>query len=218
MNEIDMQYRPESYFGPTSLGQHLLATVTGAERQRYIRTLIEENRLQDCPAWIAKESLTEEERSAASRVDPRFMGGEFLPDLRRGEVEIARINLESTTADVISVRAFQGKGPIRYRVCDEYYPDSNVANIRRTSKRPLTLAQLEAFIEEAGAGIGIVRCCLDGDGIQPERYRNYLSATSPFYLQLKSLYQLRVEQLLKDFKCGPPKDDDGVASGRSLRR
>jgi hypothetical protein len=32
------------------------------------------------------------------------MGGEYLPDYEEGDVEIARIELESTTADVISIR------------------------------------------------------------------------------------------------------------------
>jgi len=38
-------------------------------------------------------------------IHPSFMGGEYLPDYRRDEIEIARIELESTTSDVISVRA-----------------------------------------------------------------------------------------------------------------
>ena len=33
------------------------------------------------------------------------MGGEYLPGYRRNEVEIVRIELDSTTSDVISLRA-----------------------------------------------------------------------------------------------------------------
>ena len=47
------------------------------------------------------------------------MGGEYLPDYRANEVEIVRIELQSTTADVTSVRArlVGRKDPrIEYRV------------------------------------------------------------------------------------------------------
>ena len=47
------------------------------------------------------------------------MGGEYLPPLRKGEVEIARISLESTTDDQISIRARRGRERIRCRVVDE---------------------------------------------------------------------------------------------------
>jgi hypothetical protein len=39
-------------------------------------------------------------RSALGRLHPSFMGGEYLPDRRDTEVEIARINIDSTTSDV----------------------------------------------------------------------------------------------------------------------
>ena len=50
-----------------------------------------------------------------------FMGGEYLPDYLPEEVEIARVAMESTTADVISIRAFmEADNLIHYRVVDEY--------------------------------------------------------------------------------------------------
>ena len=52
--------------------------------------------------------LDEAMRAAWGRIHPTNMGGEYLPPLREGEVEIARISLESTTADQISVRARRG--------------------------------------------------------------------------------------------------------------
>jgi hypothetical protein len=48
------------------------------------------------------------------------MGGEYLPDLKQDEVEIARITIASTTQDVTSVFARRGKHRIYYRVVDEY--------------------------------------------------------------------------------------------------
>jgi hypothetical protein len=52
----------------------------------------------------------ERRRSALGRLHPSFMGGEHLPDRRDTEVEIARINIDSTTSDVTSVYTKAGKG------------------------------------------------------------------------------------------------------------
>jgi hypothetical protein len=48
------------------------------------------------------------------------MGGEYLPTLRKAEVEIARIALDSTTADQISIRTRRLARRIGYRIVDEY--------------------------------------------------------------------------------------------------
>jgi len=50
-----------------------------------------------------KESMRAREGLGA--IHPSFMGGEYLPGYRRNEVEIVRIELDSTTSDVISLRA-----------------------------------------------------------------------------------------------------------------
>lgn len=207
MSDINLDYRPTDYFGAVSRATHLLRTVKGAARQQHIRTLIEANRLDELDDWMAKESLTEEARSIAGRIHPMFMGGEFLPDLRKGEIEVARISLRSTTADVISVRATRGKDRIRYRIVDEYFPDSPYtgATSRRTSIQPLTLGQLEQFIERAGAGMDNIRLSIapySNEG--PEDFAGFLRATSPFYPELDALYKLRFEELAKSMK----RDDD----------
>lgn len=49
-----------------------------------------------------------------------ILGGEYLGELRVGEVEIARVSLESVTADQVSVRARRDGSKIRYEVDDEY--------------------------------------------------------------------------------------------------
>jgi len=44
-------------------------------------------------------------REGLGAIHPSFMGGEYLPGYRRNEVEIVRIELDSTTSDAISLRA-----------------------------------------------------------------------------------------------------------------
>jgi hypothetical protein len=63
------------------------------------------------------------------------MGGEYLPDRRDTEVEIARINIDSTTSDVTSVYARPGKDRINYRVVDEYQGDTLAEKRIRSSRR-----------------------------------------------------------------------------------
>ncbi len=60
-------------------------------------------------------------------------------------MEIARINIDSTTSDVTSVYARPGKGRIYYRVVDEYQGDSLTEKRTRSSKRPLSLGVLITF-------------------------------------------------------------------------
>ena len=58
-------------------------------------------------------------RSALGRRHTSLMGGEYLPDRRETEVEIARINIDSITSNVTSVYAKAGKERIRYRIVSQ---------------------------------------------------------------------------------------------------
>ena len=189
--EIDLKFRPAGYFWPLSLATHLLSRVKGAERQRQIRQLIAQGKLNEVDAWLAAESLSDASRVQLGRCHPSLMGGEYLPDLRLNEVEIARISLLSVTGDVISVRATQGKRRIYYRIVDEYEGDSVPEHSRRTSIKPLTLSQLERFIERASAGMDIIYFNWS-HGEEIDSLPAFLTATSPFYPELEALYQLRI--------------------------
>jgi hypothetical protein len=143
---IDLEFRPASYFWPLSLETHLLTCIKGVERKALLRELIDSGRFDEIPAFLKQSALSEEERQALGRIHPALMGGEFLPDLRQNEVEIARITIASTTQDVTSVFARRGKNRIYYRVVDEYDGDTLSDKTTRTSTRPLTLSELEAFL------------------------------------------------------------------------
>jgi hypothetical protein len=62
-----------------------------------------------------------------------FMGGNYLPDTEEGEVEIARIEIASTTFDVTCLFAKQNNGRILYRVVDEYEGDTLTRTKCRTN-------------------------------------------------------------------------------------
>jgi hypothetical protein len=73
------------------------------------------------------------------------MGGEYLPDYRRDEIEIARIELQSTTSDVISIRARPRGRRIEYSVCDEYQVEYRLP--QKTSRQPFSLRELICFLD-----------------------------------------------------------------------
>jgi len=206
MSAIDLNFRPAGYFWPLSLASHLLGTVKGVVRQNHIRTLIEENRLDELENWLAHESLSDEVRKSTGRVHPILMGGEYLPNLHKVEVEIARISLESVTGDVISVRAARGKRRIRYHIIDEYDGETLNGVTRRTSTRPLTLGQLERFIEGSSGGMNIVRRNIPDDAADLKKYEGFLRATSPFYPDLTTLYQQRFDELVEAEHIGSEED------------
>ena len=85
-------------------------------------------------------SLDTEARQSLGRIDRSFMGGEYLPEFKRNEVEIARVELESTTFDVISVRARPSGSRILYRICDEH--ESKYKLPQKSFSQPLSLGEL----------------------------------------------------------------------------
>jgi hypothetical protein len=143
--QIDLSYQPETYW-PDALDQEqLLARIQGQSRRAIAREILEEEGFAGLEAFFARETLDEEERRFWGLLDPEYMGGEFLPELGLGEVEIARISLRSTTSDQIVIRAANAGKTIRYRVCDEYESEFELTFTK--SAEPLTLAELIAFID-----------------------------------------------------------------------
>jgi hypothetical protein len=118
------------------------------------------------------------------------MGGEYLPNYRRQEVEIARIALASTTSDVISLRARPSGSRIKYRVVDECATEFQLP--RQTSRRPFCLRELIRFLDSVdhpevdpswkcfGFVLSYNQCNLDC-GTDLETLQDFTSVGSDFY-------------------------------------
>jgi uracil-DNA glycosylase family 4 len=141
--KYDIDFRPESYWDDPV--QMLLANIKGEHRRRNALELIREGRLDALEQWLISEKLSPELRELAGRIHPMFMGGEYLPDCEQGEVEVARVSLESTTADVISIRAKRDGDVIKYQIVDEYESEFEFAPT--SSKEPLTLGELISLMD-----------------------------------------------------------------------
>jgi hypothetical protein len=190
----DRNYRPRSYWGPQDVKVHFGSRIKGELRRKAAEQQLD---LGVAEEGVLKSALDEGERIAAGRVHPRFLGGEFLPDLYPNEVEIARVVLDSTTLDVISIRAKHTKQRLKYSVVNEY--DSDFQFSPKSSTRTLTLGQIIDLIEGMSKG---------GQSASPSAYRDsqdlaraedirdmktFVTVFSQFYPDLQSWFERDAE-------------------------
>ena len=142
---IDLSFRPQSYFPESRTREQLLSNIKGQARREMVAETLDDEGVIGLDDFIARPSLTEEERQGWGQFHPWMMGGEYLPDLEGQQVEIARISLQSTTFDQISIRAKAENDSIYFSVADEYEEEYQLAF--ETAKEPLTLKDLIEFID-----------------------------------------------------------------------
>ena len=210
--DIDYGYRPSSYWEDETPAQAILKNIKGDFRREEIRKALAKGELEEIPQEILRDTISDNLRKATGRIHPRFMGGEYLPDYREDEVEIARISLASTTNDIISIRARRGRtGLIRYSIADEYNGDFTYVLSRKTSRQPLTLRQLVSFLENSSQNE------VPGDLItgyndlnnewldDRDSLRHFTRISSEFYPQLSA----HCEHALDDWvEAGRKKDEE----------
>jgi hypothetical protein len=202
LGPIDLSFRPRSYFWPVGLEVQLLTHIKGAARRAAVQRLIDTGQTDQIPALLAKAELSEEERTGLGRIHPMFMGGEYLPNQDTHEVEIARIEINSTTFDVTSVYGRRGTSAIHYRVVDEYNGDTLTGPAKRTSAKPLTLGELTDFFMGAWCLMEVLEANYEGD---VEQMLGFFCTRSAFYPDLDRLLRQRVVESHTDG------DDDGEA-------
>jgi hypothetical protein len=200
---VDLDFRPASYWeadDPTSL---IVQNMKGQLRRDMARDFLSgsaPDELGDIQSDLLEDTLSDAMRRDLGQLGPSWMGGEYLPDYARGEVEIARIVLASVTMDVYSIRARRTPrgNRITYRLVDEYQSDWNSA--RKSSARPLTLRQLVELIDTADSSEcdstyplieNIVRFQMEG-GETPEHAAAFVAVESTIYPALGRYYATRV--------------------------
>jgi len=179
---IDLAFRPSARLFPMPAERLLLSKVKGTRRREVLALAVEEDRLHEVDPFFMSTGLSNEERRARSAVHPSFMGGEYLPDFEEGEIEVARLDLRSVTADAISIRLKATKVGFVYRVVDEYmdeYDNGLLESPSTTlSDTPLCLGDFGRFVVHATRLLDI---------IDPERFdsedeaQEFVFASSEFY-------------------------------------
>ena len=145
MNEL----RPD-YFAEVDPVETVLRRIKGNFRRDFVAAAIAEDGIEEAPeAWLA-HNLSQELKAFLGGQNPQLRGGEDLPDLLEGEVEVARITLlDSVHGEVISLRARRmDDGPIQLRIVDEYseHTDEPIVLAREQFPEPLTAKEvLEVF-------------------------------------------------------------------------
>lgn len=201
--QFDLDYRPTSYWGSLEEAAEILARIPGTKRRRIARRILDAEGVAGLKGWIAKEQLTETERRAWGRIHPALMGGEYLPSIDTTEIEIARVAMQSTTGDVISIRARHDQGVIHYSIVDEYETEFEPPIKRST--QPLSTRELVDLIDHSvradGSAdeVGLVFPILEMNYAyddKPETLGTFISVSSDYYPGLGAFYHARIDEWL----------------------
>lgn len=139
--------RPESYWSHNDPLAQILAGVSGKARRAMIKDFWEAGNLEQMEDALLNDELEPEQRTRLGQIHPFFMGGEYLPQRLAGEVTIARIDLESTTYDVIELRARPlHDGRIKLRWVDEYDSEFSHKPYPDVIDQPFSFKEIKDFI------------------------------------------------------------------------
>jgi len=188
-NEIDLDFRPDTYFRPQRLERYLLSKVKGAVLRERLQALFDAGLHAEVRSLLTVEGITAADRKALEAIHPMFMGGNYLPDTEEGEVEIARISIESTTCDVTCVYARPDHGAIHYRVVDEYGGDTLQGATEARTEKPMTLGEFTSFFLGAWPLLDVLEMNFEND---LNGSLEFFSASSEFYPEFDMLCRHRV--------------------------
>ena len=188
-NDIDLEFRPRTYFRPEKLEQYLLSKVKGAVLRKKLKALFEAGQHDEVRYLVGDAAFSVADNKVLEAFHPMYMGGNYLPDTEDGEVEIARISIQSTTFDVTSVYAKPKDGAIHYRVVDEYGGDTLQGPSETTTTAPMSLGEFADFFLAAWPLIEVLEMNYEDD---LEGALGFFSADSDFYPELDRLCRQRV--------------------------
>lgn len=186
LEQYDMEFRPKSYWVYDDPKKKVRATVKGTVRRAVAEAAIDGDPVGLTDPHCFDELLSSAERDLRGSFHPMLMGGEYLPDLGAGEVEIARVEYQSVTGDVVSVRARWEQGAIHYRVADEY---ENAFTVEpASSARPLSMGEIVKLIDTADIVMAVVLMNHEYGTGDPEDVRDFATVSSAFYPELGGWY------------------------------
>ena len=208
--DIGYDFCPTSYWDDTSVEQAVLRGVKGKHRRKVLSKALAEGKFEKVSEEIQSAEISNELRDRLGQIHPSLMGGEYLPSYQREETEIARIELESTTSDVISIRARWEDGQIHYRVVDEYDTEFDCKPDR--SDGPLSLDEFIRFIDaiscqDLSGPFSLAYNQLNAEGgTRRRRLRHFTSIDSDVYVQLSGHF----ESVFADWVAQGDAETEGV--------
>ena len=148
----ELHVRPATYWDRTDPLEAILSRISSKARREMIGEAWDMGDLEKLGDVLLEDTLPGDVREELGRIHPYFMGGEYLPGFLPGETVVGRIDLKSTTHDVIELRARPlSDGRIGVRWVDEY-PEYDIleASVDVTS-RPFPFRELIAFMRRSRA-------------------------------------------------------------------
>ena len=214
--DSELKWRPGSYADFDDPVALVLNGIRGQMRREMARDMLtaegEHREFVDTQLGPIQPGLLEERahenfiHTMSGCHSPVWMGGEYLPDVDSGEIEIARIILQSTLMDVISIRAQWRSGRYHYRIVDEYESTFDIS--RESSSKPLTLGQLIDLLQSSSCPDSTYPCGMVERFWEAEREHgmeslednvNFTSIESDFYPKLADWYDQRSEEWMAQY-------------------
>jgi hypothetical protein len=191
------RYQPIDYFWANDRGIRLASNIKGANRKLLFEGLVNEGDPGASNPIFMQSSLSAVQRRAVN-THPAFMGGEYLPDCRVAEVEIARIAIASTTQDVTCIYAQRLEHGIGYRAVDEY-DGMTLDDVTTTvMDRPMQLSELVQFFMHAWNLCEVLEANFAEHGYPIGRVKGFIvDASSSFYSQFGQAIDKHVDFWLK---------------------
>lgn len=201
-----LSHRPKSYWEHSDPLQAILAGISGTARRQMITEAWNSGNFEQIGPELLRDDLDEGLRQYMGAAHPRFMGGEYLPKRLPGETAIVTIRLQSTTFDVIELRArpLDG-GKIGLRWVDEY--DCLFTAPADTISRPFSFGELILYIQQTTFGdegylpnvynrMNITVMGWTSEYV--EDYRYFTSFSSDFYPELETWAQDSIDAELDE--------------------
>jgi len=208
MKKYNYDFRPISYFGPKGLKDHYGTTIKGQKRKELVQENIE---IENVPGVIKSQSLSEGLISTFGSIHPSYMSGEYLPDLEKDELEIARIIAKNATEDVTSIRVKYINDKYNYIIVDEYQDELALEYIFSPtgSDQTLTFRQLINLIDSCVVKeisqseihhVGLVLGDLEQMYNYDDDIEDFFKVESVFYKEISQYYAERINCLIKKLK------------------
>lgn len=161
------------YFAkPKSLEEAVLRRIKGADRRAMVADLIKRDGLDSIPVELTTQNLDEHRGTWWKLLGWRASGGEDLPNLKKSEVEIARVrNVDTIHGEVTSLRAIRRGKKIQLRLCDEYRTEFTLPT--ESIDKPFSSSELIRFLADCDPSPFDNECTME--------------IASPFYTDLQRL-------------------------------
>jgi hypothetical protein len=201
LKEFNLDYRPPFYFGPQDLKDFYNSRILGQIRRNIVSETIDKSNVS---ASFRENSLDQNLRDALGQIHPSMMGGEYLPQYLRSEIELCRVILNSTTMDVTSLRVRKQKHRYAYRIVDEY--SNKFIITKKTSTKPLSMREITQILDtsreilydtgEEMEYVGLIKPVIEymkQDGCKKEESIDFVTVESTFYPELFAYYEQQKE-------------------------